>query len=302
MPGSKGSMRENLESTLDEQLYAPSPEEIIFFKTQTGINDEDDLKHHILSVQEQAYKIYPYPCIRLFTFIKPKISQVPGYEQILKLGRERFGAILIDVGCCFSVDLRRAVADGFPACNALGTDIHPEFWDLGHKIFKSSPKSFPASFIAGDVFNPSHLEVLPLVYEPVTTPAPELSSLTSLNPLHGHVSAIHASAFFHIFSEEQQRVAAKALASLLSPEPGSVICGSHVGNAEKFVEWRFGHDMFCHSPETWAALWDGEVFEKGTVHVDAELKEFDTTPENQVRAGAPRDHKFCLLVWSVTRL
>lgn len=33
------------------------------------------------------------------------------------------------------------------------------------------------------------------------------------------------------------------------------------------------YDVFCHSPQSWADLWDGEVFifAKGKVKVDAKL-------------------------------
>jgi len=31
--------------------------------------------------------------------------------------------------------------------------------------------------------------------------------------------------------------------------------------------------MFCHSPDSWTELWDGGVFEKWTVRVEATVKE-----------------------------
>jgi hypothetical protein len=62
------------------------------------------------------------------------------YEHILKLGRERPGAVLLDIGCCcaskyhvvalilnsfsVSVDARRAAADGFPMENIIASDIN----------------------------------------------------------------------------------------------------------------------------------------------------------------------------------
>jgi hypothetical protein len=76
---------------LDERLYDLSDEESSFFKQQTGIQDDDELKAHIIQVQAEAYKVcnrearqsqdgnsclviskqvYPYPCIRLFHFVK----------------------------------------------------------------------------------------------------------------------------------------------------------------------------------------------------------------------------------------
>jgi len=88
---------------------------------------------------------------------------------------------------------------------------------------------------------------------------------------------------------------ARALAGLLSPEPGSVIFGLHVGKTEKgfipspMLQSRLS---FCHSPESWAQLWDGLVFDKGVVDVQAKL----------VPMKEPNDTTLMGLVWSVTRL
>jgi len=42
---------------LDPTLYALGTESLTFFKTITGIHDDDELKEHILSVQAQAYAV-----------------------------------------------------------------------------------------------------------------------------------------------------------------------------------------------------------------------------------------------------
>lgn len=42
---------------LDERLYDLTDEERTFFKQQTGIQDDDELKMHILRVQAEAYKV-----------------------------------------------------------------------------------------------------------------------------------------------------------------------------------------------------------------------------------------------------
>jgi hypothetical protein len=42
---------------LDERLYDLTDEERSFFKHQTGIQDDDELKAHILQVQAEAYKV-----------------------------------------------------------------------------------------------------------------------------------------------------------------------------------------------------------------------------------------------------
>ncbi|TFK93027.1 hypothetical protein K466DRAFT_643031 [Polyporus arcularius HHB13444] len=291
---------------LDEELYTIDDQALEFMKSQTGIQDPEEIKKHILAVQAEAYAIYPYPCIRRFSFISLKLGRLPAYQRLLAIGKECKGAILLDIGCCFGNDIRKAVADGFPIEGAIGSDLHPEFWDLGHKLFKSTPQTFPVPFIPGDAFDPAHLEAVPPFYAPPGTPVPQLSTIKSLNPLRGHVSVIHASSFFHLFDEEKQFKLAQSLAGLLSPEPGSMIIGSHGGRPEKGFRTEamransHGITMFCHSPESWIELWDGQIFKKGTVKVEAFLHEVRRS-DLQPKDTAP-ETKFFLLVWSVTRL
>ncbi|KAH9910455.1 uncharacterized protein B0H18DRAFT_895535 [Fomitopsis serialis] len=320
---------ENLTTDYDpalyEKLYYLQPEELAFFRAQTGIKDEQELKRHIMSVQAEALKVTPYTCIRAFAFTKLVASRLPAYDQVVKLGKERKGAILLDIGCCCTylvesalsvgVDVRKAVADGFPVENAIASDLHPEYWVLGHKLFRTTAEEFPAHFVGGDAFDSAFFEGSPILDTPPTTPPPALAALRTLSPLNGHVSAIHASSFFHLFNEEQQLELARKLAGLLSPVPGSMIVGVHAGQPEK-GPWlerrtlRSGTQMFCHSPESWEELWDGEVFEKGKVRVEVVLRaakdmfQMDVSKwvETAQRAEMPGTVNYQMLVWSVTRL
>ncbi|KAI0066450.1 hypothetical protein BV25DRAFT_1380752 [Artomyces pyxidatus] len=290
---------------LDHSLYSLSEDESAFFKEQTGIQGDAELKQHILNIQAEAYAVHPYPCIHLFSWTRLKIARLSPYPDLLKLGKERKGAIFLDIGCCFGNDLRKAIADGYPAQNVVASDLHKEFWDIGHKLFRDTPGTFPVSFIAGDAFSASHLDVVQpfTLAAPPSTPVPALSTLTSLNPLRGHVSAVHASSFFHLFSEDGQAHLARAMAGLLTPQPGSIIFGQHVGMPEKGttapqMTWK---GMFCHSPESWRALWDGEIFEQGSVRVETELVKLENEDMRKALQVSPGS-AFYLLTWSVTRL
>ena len=42
---------------LDERLYDLSDEERSFLKEQPGIQDDDELKEHVIQVQTEAYKV-----------------------------------------------------------------------------------------------------------------------------------------------------------------------------------------------------------------------------------------------------
>ncbi|KAG7448620.1 uncharacterized protein BT62DRAFT_992643 [Guyanagaster necrorhizus] len=282
---------------LDPTLYALTNDEASFFKSQTGIEDDVTLKSHISEVQEEAYKICPYPCIRRFAFTKMYISRYPCYQRFLNLGKERKGAIYADIGCCFGNDPRKAVLDGYPVKQVLASDLRPEFWDLGHRLFRSTPDNFPARFIPADIFQ---LEDLPKKGDSVS----ELSQVKSMGELRGSISAIHTSALFHLFEEERQLELARNLAALLSSEPGSMIFGSHGGRPKKGIRIEVApgcnndRNMFCHSPESWRSLWDGEVFPRGTVRVDVSL---DKTERPDMVTLDPSVQQY-LLVWCITIL
>ncbi|KAL6303050.1 hypothetical protein BKA93DRAFT_735608 [Sparassis latifolia] len=285
----------------EESYYSLSDEELAFFKSQTDIQDEGMLKAHIILVQALAFAVFPYACIRRFTFLKYVISRMPKYEHLLKLGRERKDAIFLDIGCCFGNDVRKAVADGFPIENVIASDLEQEFWNLGHSLFNSTQEKFPVPFLRGDALDEAFLPVSPPLRTPAETPAPALSSLTSLAPLHGRVSAIHASSFFHLFGESQQAQLAHSLGALLSPVPGSVIFGAHAGMPTPCAldeESSRKKQYFCHSPQSWVELWEG-VFGEGMVQVDARLDPASGT--NILPTADNRPGKYTL-VWSVMRV
>lgn len=177
-------------------------------------------------------------------------------------------------------------------------------WDLGHKLYRTTPETFPAGFVSGDAFSDSTTTLQePLSSPPLPEARPEsLIPLTSLNPLRGHVAAIHGSLFFHLFDEEKQLELGRRLAALLSPEPGSVIFGGHYGRSEKGLRteilgnWK-EHTQFWHSPESWKEIWNGKVFKQGTVKVDVEWVE-DASHFKELQ----KNGKVYYIKWCVTRL
>lgn len=153
---------------------------------------------------------------------------------------------------------------------------------MGHKLFKATSQSFTVPLLAGDIFDKDFIDPsAPLYGEPLSSNIGELSNLKSLRSLRGLVSVVHAAAFFHLFEEEKQLQAARALASLLSPEPGSVVFGSHIATPEPkaFVNMR-GEKVFCHFPDSWKELWDGRVFEKGSIVVEVKLTDIELKPRS----------------------
>lgn len=192
-----------------------------------------------------------------------------------------------------------------------------EFWDLGHELYRSTEETFPAAFIHGDIFDDTVLKEGNILYggdsalsDGTPDNLPELTlpkPLSSVVPLEGRIDFIYSSNLFHLFTEAQQLSTARKLASLLSPVPGSMIFGAHMGRLQKGFRTEapppkpcyLGSDMFCHSAESWIELWDGEVFAKGTVKVEAEL--IDPHREDLRKMLEPGAIHYQLL-WSVTRL
>ncbi|KAK0453979.1 uncharacterized protein EV420DRAFT_1481710 [Desarmillaria tabescens] len=165
--------------------------------------------------------LYPYPCIRHFTFLRQEISRHPSYQQFLNIGKEHQGVNHANIRSCSTVgnNVQKAVVDGYPVQQAIATDLYPEFWDLGHKLFKSIPESILALFIPADIF-----ELKDLVKQPIVS-NPKLSKVQSSTELSGNISAIHELELTEI------------MAGLLSSTPGSMIFSSHRGNLVR--EWYY---------------------------------------------------------------
>jgi len=94
----------------------------------------------------------------------------------------------------------------------LGRHLHPSrennvlflgtgFWDLGHRLFRTAPETFPAKFLAGDVFGDAYLS---LTSPTISSLPPPVASVNTLTELQGRISVIRSSALFHLFSDEKQ--------------------------------------------------------------------------------------------------
>ncbi|KZP00333.1 hypothetical protein CALVIDRAFT_533344 [Calocera viscosa TUFC12733] len=272
---------------LDKDILNLDPDEKAFFKQTTKIEDETELNAHICVVQEEAYKVFPCPCIRNFNFTKLKISRLNAYPQMLELVKTRPDAIYLDIGCCFGNDARKAVVDGYPMQNIICSDLRAQYWELGHELFRDTD-TFRVPFIAGDAFDPAFLS--PTLVEK-HGPRPALNQVKTLNELQGEISVIHASSFFHLFDEEHQEKLAYLTATLLSKKPGSLMFGSHGGMAVPGTRNERG--AYGHSPESWTQLWE-TVLGKGKCQVKAEFR--------SLRRAHWQDEKnpHQAMMWSVT--
>ena len=167
-------------------------------------------------------------------------------------------------------------------------------------MFRTTPETHPAKFLAGDTFDDAHLS---LTAPARSGPPPLVASVNTLTELRGHISVIHASSFFHLFDEEKQFELGKRLAALLDPRPGSIIFGSHPAMPVKGRPHGTFSRMFCHSPESWAQMWEEQIFEKGQIKVNTILREkgFAGGKLGKVFPVEVGDKSY-VLVWSIERL
>ncbi|KAL0257749.1 hypothetical protein SLS55_006912 [Diplodia seriata] len=238
-----------------------TPESRDLLENYSGISPE--------KVEAHVREVFPYPCIGAFRFLDLAMYKEPYYPEVLS--RVKNGDKLLDLGCCFGQELRKLVSnhktqhdpasshlispaqahDGAPPSSLYGSDLRPAFLTLGHALFLDEAK-LPTTphFIAADI----------------------LADPFSASPLHrqlgGTVSVVHASAFFHLFSREDQLRAAEAVVALLKPEPGVAVVGAQIGTPTPGVaeSWTKGKKSprFSHNVESWAALWDEVGTRTGT--------------------------------------
>ncbi|THH16275.1 hypothetical protein EW146_g4351 [Bondarzewia mesenterica] len=185
--------------SLDDKYYRLDEEERAFFKVETGIDDDEELRRHIIAVQTEAFSIYQYPCIRIFEFARLKMARC--LPIIICSSSERREMAPFSLTSDAAVHLAPASTYNYPIQNVIASDLRKGassststtktkiisliiplgLWNLGHDLFRSTPESFPVPFIEGDVFDPSFLEAVP----PFTKKSP---CMIPLPPQHHHSS------------------------------------------------------------------------------------------------------------------
>jgi SAM-dependent methyltransferase len=142
----------------------------------------------------------------------------------------------LDLGCCFGQDLRKLAADGAPSEHLYGSDLRPEFFDLGYELFRDK-STLKSKFLVGDVFDAS----------------------SPLSELNGKIDIIYAASFLHLFSYEDQIKVCKRIVKLLKEKKDSVVLGRQIGhenagqqanrNDPTKTRWR-------HNEESFKRMWD----------------------------------------------
>lgn len=217
------------ESNPTEKNVAPAVRAVL--EDYSGI-PQDEVLNHVVKIRDEAWKIYPYPCIGQFRFVEPCFTHLSKeFDETVR--RLRNGEKFLDMACCFGHAVRELVHGGAPAENIYGCDLQHDFIELGYKLFQDRGK-LPSKFFTADIFDPS----------------------SALVEYEGYFNIVHAAKFFHLWGYETQLVVSKALVKLLRPEPGSMITGSQIGSIEAMEDQSPVGTMFRHNVESFKEMWE----------------------------------------------
>ncbi|KIJ46338.1 hypothetical protein M422DRAFT_249920 [Sphaerobolus stellatus SS14] len=61
----------------DPLMYNPIQEELEWLKKIFSIQDEEELKKYALEIQAEGLAVYPYPCLKKFTFTYSRVGNTP---------------------------------------------------------------------------------------------------------------------------------------------------------------------------------------------------------------------------------
>ncbi|KAJ5565060.1 hypothetical protein N7513_001302 [Penicillium frequentans] len=237
----------------------------------------DQVLQHVKDVRDRAFEVFPYPCIGSFRFLDMSIPKLPVYPEILE--RLKSGQKLLDMGCAIGQELRHLAYDGVPAENVYAADLHERFFNIGYDLF-ADRETLKSRFIASDIFDDD-------------------SDL--VRDLTGKLDIINTASFFHLFSWDQQIIAAKRIVSLLRAQPGSLLIGRQVGRADPDDNDDQGKEslLYRHNLETWKSLWKQVQEETGTQwEVEGGFEDW-TAYTNDIMTGAHGDNP--IRIWFVVR-
>ncbi|KAF2705006.1 hypothetical protein K504DRAFT_460794 [Pleomassaria siparia CBS 279.74] len=214
----------------------------------------DEVVDHVVKIRDEAWRIFPYPCIGQFRFLDLSLNRTEEYSNVLQ--RLQQGQRLLDLACCFGQEIRQLVADGAPSENIYGCDLREEYIKLGYKLFRDQD-TLQTKFIAANIFD-------------------ETSALTKMQ---GQFDMIYTGSFFHLWDYSDQIKVSKIVAMLLRPQKGSMIIGRQVGStiaATHDHRTNPTNTMFRHNVESLQKMWRdiGDDIEVSFV-VEAHLEELD---------------------------
>ncbi|KAK8913479.1 Methyltransferase trt5 [Metarhizium anisopliae] len=210
----------------------------------------DSLLHR---TRAQLWEVVKYPCIGRWAFTNLRSIEGPRLEaatrRLLSTGTNNDA--ILDVGCCIGQALRYLAHKGLHPSRLYGTDLHPEFMQIGNELFGDKDRG--PTFVAGDMLDTDDVR---------------------LRELDHKVTMIHAGNFFHLFTWDQQvKIGTRMLRFFQPGTTDAVIFGRHIGTLRPREIDDLGV-YYLHNQESFEKLW-GEIGDRtGTKwRVEAEVVE-----------------------------
>ncbi|KAJ5223943.1 hypothetical protein N7468_008485 [Penicillium chermesinum] len=193
----------------------------------------DRILQHVQELRDRAFAIFPYACVGKFSFLQLSIASSPCYPEMLD--RVKNGDKLLDLGCAFGQELRQLIYDGAPCSNLYGSDLRPEFLELGYDLFLDHDK-MGDQMISSDILDRnSNLMV----------------------QLSGQLNIVYVSLFLHVFDWETQVAVARNIFDLLAAKPGSLLVCRIVACRDQDLVNATQARMpyYYHDVASWDRLW-----------------------------------------------
>lgn len=189
-----------------------------------------------------------YPCIGRWGFTNLRSTTSPRFEAAVKrlLSKESASGdanhnAILDVGCCIGQILRHLAFKGVDTSRLYGTDLHPEFIEIGEEFFRD--KGHGPTFVAGDMLD---------------------AESESLNALDGKVTMIHVANVFHLFNwDDQVKFGTRMLRFLQRGITDAMVFGRQIGSL-KPRQLDGIRKLYLHDQESFQKLWDEIGLRTGT--------------------------------------
>ncbi|KAE8372335.1 hypothetical protein BDV26DRAFT_274377 [Aspergillus bertholletiae] len=245
-----------------------------------------EVSPHVLSLRDEAFKVYHYPCIAQMRFLAFNFSRMPFYQRVLERLRGDSSANFLDAGCCFGQEIRYLADQGIPGKQLFGCDLEQVFIDLGYRLFRDKDR-LEATFVTGD-----------LTADDAAFAESPLSQGVS-----GKVDIIFASSLFHLWDYDTQVRAARHLVQLCRDQPGVMITGRQVGSRLGGHYPMHGVDdnafHYRHNIETLKGFWrDVEAATQTRWKLDASF--FVDEASEQTKKVDP-DSNTVMICWCATK-
>ncbi|EIW75536.1 hypothetical protein CONPUDRAFT_131771 [Coniophora puteana RWD-64-598 SS2] len=202
------------------------------------------------------------------------------YGRVIEAGKQG-NTRLLDLGCCMGTDVRKAVLDGYPASNVIGSDLRREYIDLGLDALFADRETCAIRFVEADTFDVPVPSLSQPNFETSTAPKGPEQGLTQFL---GNITHVYVGALFHLFDGETQYAIALRVALLMERHRNDgtevIAFGRHSGlEKEGMISDRMQRVRYGHSPASWTHLWkrvfmeiEGRTFAEERVMVEAEMR------------------------------